>query len=172
MVERGDSLAIDLVRQNLEHKASKRYKGCVVSRLKIVPNEAVKCNAFAHEEEVQKSPHWYIENVKSPDGHMLLLNCEMHGAFRSHFHDRYVRPPDLPVQEFHSYLADFPFLEEVEAASCKGLVTECEVHEALKQVSLNKLPGLDGLSYEVYLRMSHVCPLKSYNCVQTNNHHW
>ena len=43
-----------------------------------------------------------------------------------------------------------------EAASCEGVVTECEVRDALKQVGLNKSPGLDGLPYEVYLRMSHM----------------
>ena len=36
------------------------------------------------------------------------------------------------------------------------MVTECEVRDALKQVSLNESPGLDGLPYEVYLRMSHM----------------
>ena len=41
-------------------------------------------------------------------------------------------------------------------ASCEGVVTECEVRDALKQVGLNKSPGLDGLPYEVYLRMSHM----------------
>ena len=55
-----------------------------------------------------------------------------------------------------SYLADFPRLGVAEAASCEGVVTECKVHDALKQVGLNKSPGLDGLPYEVYLRMSHM----------------
>ena len=41
-------------------------------------------------------------------------------------------------------------------AACKGLVTECEVCDALKQVSLKKLPGLVGLPYEVYLWMLHM----------------
>ena len=41
-------------------------------------------------------------------------------------------------------------------ASCEGLVTECEVRNVLKQVGLNKSPGLDGLPYKVYLRMSHM----------------
>ena len=36
-----------------------------------------------------------------------------------------------------------------------GLVTGCEVRDALKQIGLNKLPGLDGLPFEVYLRMLH-----------------
>ena len=36
------------------------------------------------------------------------------------------------------------------------MVTECEVCDALKQVGLNKSPGLDGLPYEVYLRMLHM----------------
>ena len=43
-----------------------------------------------------------------------------------------------------------------EAASCEGVITACEVRDALKQVGLNKSPGLDGLPYEVYLRMSHM----------------
>ena len=36
------------------------------------------------------------------------------------------------------------------------MVTECENRDALKQIGLNKSPGLDGLPYEVYLRMSHM----------------
>ena len=36
------------------------------------------------------------------------------------------------------------------------MVTQYEVRNALKQVGLNKSPGLDGLPYEVYLRMSHM----------------
>ena len=36
------------------------------------------------------------------------------------------------------------------------MVTECEVRDVLKQVGLNNSPGLDGLPYEVYLRMSHM----------------
>ena len=39
---------------------------------------------------------------------------------------------------------------------CEGLVTKCEVRKVLKQVGLNKSQGLDGLSYEEYLRMSHM----------------
>ena len=64
--------------------------------------------------------------------------------------------PDLPIQEFHDYLANFPRLQEAEVANCEGLVTECEVHVALKQVGLNKSPGLDGLPYKVYSRMLHM----------------
>ena len=75
----------------------------------------------------------------------------LRGAFQT-----FARCPDLPVQEFRSYLADLPRLQEAEAASCEGLVSECYVRNALKQVGLNKSSGLDGLPYEVYLRMSHM----------------
>ena len=110
----------------------------------------------AHEEEVQRFPSWYIDSVKSLNGRMLQLIHELHDTFQAHFHDCFARCPDLPFQEFHSYLADFPRLRAVEAASCEGVVTECEVHNALKQVDLNKSPGLDGLPYEVYLRLPHM----------------
>ena len=63
---------------------------------------------------------------------------------------------DLPFQGFRSYLVDFPCLHETEVTSCEELVTECDVRNAFKHVVLNKSPGLDGLPYEVYLRMSHI----------------
>ena len=62
-----------------------------------------------------------------------------------HFPYHFARCPDLPVQEFRSYLADFPRLREGEAASCEGLVTECEFRDSLKLVGLNKSSGLDDL---------------------------
>ena len=155
-VEREDSLAIDLARRDLEREASECYKGYIaISRLKRIPNEAVKCNMFACEEEVRRFPSQYTELVKSPDGHMLGLNCEMYKAFQAHFSNCFAHCPDLPVQEFCSYLADFPRLWEAEVASCEAVITECEVHDALKQVRLNKLSGLDDLLYEVYLRLPH-----------------
>ena len=79
----------------------------------------------------------------------------MHKAFRTHLYDSFTCCPDLLVQEFNRYLA-FPYVQEVEVAGCKGLVTECEVCNVLKQVSLNKSPGLDGLPHQVYLRMLHM----------------
>ena len=156
-VERQDSVAVDLARRNLECEARERYKGYVVrSRLKRVPNEAVKRNALAREEEVRTFLFRYIESVKSPDGHVLRSNREMREAIRAHFQDRFASFPDLPVQEFLSYLADFPRLDKAEVANCEGLVTECEVRDALKQVDRNKFLGLESLPYEVYLRLPHM----------------
>ena len=116
----------------------------------------MKSNATAHEEEVWRFPHQYIESVKSLDERLLWSKCEIHDAFRAHFRDHFACCPDLPVQEFHSYLADFYRLGVSEADSCKGVITECEVCDELKQVGLNKSQGLDGLPYEVYLRLLHM----------------
>ena len=126
------------------------------TRLKRVPNEAVKYNVFTHGEEVRRFPHQYIKFVKSLDGHALWSNHDMRVAFQVHFHDCFALYPDLLVQEFHSYLADFPDLREVEVASYESLVTECEVCNVLKQDDLKKLSELDGLPYDVYLRMLHM----------------
>ena len=152
-----DSLNVELARGDLERESSERYKGYVVrSRLKRVLNEAVKTNATAREEEVRRFPDRYIVSVKAPDGRLLRSSREIRDAFRAHFRGRFARCTDLPIREFRSYLADFPRLGAAEAAGCEGVVTECEVRDALKQVGLNKSPGLDGLPYEVYLRMSHM----------------
>ena len=108
----GDSLNVELARRELEREASERYNGYVVkSRLKRVFNEAVKSKAIARE-EVRRFPYRYIDSIKSPDGRVLLLNREIRDAFRAHFRDRFVRCPDLSLQEFSSYLADFSRLRE------------------------------------------------------------
>ena len=145
-VEGGDSLTVDLARRDFECEVSETYKGYIVrSRLKRVPNEAVKCNAITHEEKVRRFPFRYIQSVKFPDGHVLRSNREMREVFRAHIPERFTRWTDLTVQEFCSYIADFPCLPNAEVASCKGLVNECEVRDGLKQDDLNKLSGLDGL---------------------------
>ena len=156
-VEGGDSLAADLARRGLEREDSERYQGYVVrSRLERVSNEAVKLDTEMRKEELRRFSDRYIRSVVTPDGHRLQSTGEIREAFRAHFQARFAQLPNLPVQEFHNYLADFPHLREAEAASCEGRVTDCEVLEALKQVGLNKAPGLDGLPYELYLRMSHI----------------
>ena len=95
----------------------------------------MKSNVTAHEEEVRRFPDRYIDSVKSLDGRVLRAYREIHDAFRAHFRDRFARCPDLSLQEFRNYLADFPRLGVAEAAGCEGVITECEVRDALKQVS-------------------------------------
>ena len=115
----------------------------------------MKCNALAGEEEVRRFSFRHIELVKFPDRWVLGSNREIRKAFWAHFRDRFACCPNLLVQEFRSYLVDLPRLRETEAACCEGLVTKCEVRDVLKQVGLNKSRGLDGLPYEVYLRLPH-----------------
>ena len=86
---------------------------------------------------MRRFPDRYIGSVKAPDGQLLRSGREIRDAFRAHFRDRFARCTDLPLREFRSYLADLPHLGVAEAASCEGVVTECEVRDALKQVGLN-----------------------------------
>ena len=115
----------------------------------------MKSNATAREKSA-KVPR-SVRRVCQDRGRATLLHSsrEIRDAFRAHF--RIALPlPWSPDPEFRSYLADCPPPPGAEAAGCEGVVTECEVRDALKQVGLNKSPGLDGLPYEVYLRMSHM----------------
>ena len=129
----------------------------------------MKSNVIAREEEVRRFPGRYVDSVKSPNGRVLRSNCEIRDAFQAHFCNRFVRYPDLPLQKFCSYLADFPCFRATEAAGCEGVVTECEVRDTLKQVDLNKSPALDGLPYEMFLRLpsGYVQPL-----VRPGSHPW
>ena len=68
----------------------------------------MKLSATAREEEVRRFPVRYIDSVTSPEGCVLRSNREMRDTFRAHFRDRFTHCPHLPLQEFHSYLADFP----------------------------------------------------------------
>ena len=85
----------------------------------------MRCIVFMHKEELRRYTDRYIEFVKFPDRRMLRSNRKMREAFGMHFQDHFICCPDLPVQEFHNYLADFPRLGVTEAISCEGLVTEC-----------------------------------------------
>ena len=96
-------------------------------------------------EELRRFSFWPIKSVKSPDGGVLSLNHDMCDAFRAHFRDRFARCPDFSVQEFRSYLANFSRLREAEAADCEGLVTDCELRDALKQGWPQHIARIDGL---------------------------
>ena len=88
-------LTVELASGDLEREMSERYTGFVGrSRLKRVL-KAVKLNATAREEEVQRFPGRYIDSVKSPDERVLWPNREIRDAFRVHFRDRFARCPGL-----------------------------------------------------------------------------
>ena len=86
---------------------------------------------------MRKFPHRYIESIKSLDECMLRSSREIREVFWVHFRDRFARLPDLPLQEFRSYLADLPHLLKAEAAGCEGL--ECKFRDVLKSVDLEQV---------------------------------
>ncbi|CAE1227672.1 unnamed protein product [Acanthosepion pharaonis] len=119
-------------------------------------SEAVNLGADLRREEVRRGGDRYIREVEAPEGHTLRATDDMCEAFRRHFESRFTKEPGLREEEFRSYLADFPRLSPIEAASCEGEITEDEVYVVLKKVGRGKSPGLDGLPYELYLRLSHI----------------
>ena len=131
----------------------------------------MKTNATAREEEVRRFPDRYIGSVKAPDGRLLRSAREIRDAFRAHFRDCFARCTDLPLREFRSYLTDFPRLGVAEAASCEGVVTECEVRDALKQVGGTRWFALRSVLEDVARVCAHsdgyVQPL-----VRPGSHPW
>ena len=94
-------------------------------------------------------------SIKSFEFRGVAVYASNIAAERVSFYRQFTRCPDLPVQVFRNYLADFLCLREMEPVSCECMVTECEVRDTLKQVGFNKPSGLDDLSYKVFLRLPH-----------------
>ena len=107
-------------------------------------------------EELRHATDRHIANVTSPDGQRRITNETICGEFRQYFLKLFTREPGLSSAQFDTYLADFPRLSATEAAGCEGRIKEEEIPDALKSVGLDKSPGIDGLHYEVYLRLSHM----------------
>ena len=68
----------------------------------------------------------------------------------------WTREPELSSVQFDANLVDFSRLKPTEAARCEECVTEDEIRLMLKTVGTDKTPTIDGLPYEVYLRLSHM----------------
>ena len=83
---------------------------------------------------------------------LVYRNCHVLGRVQTLVWLRYLR----------CFTGAFPwslsqiFLWKNSPATCEGKVTKCGIRDALKQVSLNKSPGLDGLPYEIYLKLLHI----------------
>ena len=107
-------------------------------------------------EELRHAADRYITNVTSPDGQRRTTNEAICKEFRQYFLKLFTREPELSGAQFDTYRADFPRLSVTEAAACEGCITEDEVRQAVKSVGLDKSPGIDGLPYETYLRLSHM----------------
>ena len=107
-------------------------------------------------EELRHATDRHIASVTSPDGQRRTTNKAICGEFRQYFLKLFTREPGLSSAQFDTYLVDFPRLSATEAAGCEGRIKEEEIRDALKSVGLDKSPGIDGLPYEVYLRLSHM----------------
>ena len=68
----------------------------------------------------------------------------------------FTREPGLSSALFDTYHTDFPRLLVAEAAGCESCITEDDIQKAMNSVGSDKSPGIDGLPYEVYLRLSHM----------------
>lgn len=75
-------------------------------------------------------------------------------AFEQHF-ARLFRTSDRRNNraDFNVYLNSLPRLSVIEAESCKRTITAMEVQEMVKRCMSNRLPGLNGLSYKLYISM-------------------
>ena len=107
-------------------------------------------------EELGHAVDRHITSVTSPDGQRRTTNEAICKEFQQYFLKLFTMEPGLSSSQFDTYLADFPLLLATEVAGCEGCITEDEVWKAMKSVELDMSPGIDGLLYEVHLRLSHM----------------
>ena len=120
-------------------------KGFLVrSRLKRVLNEALKCEVFPIGISIPSIPRMGACCDR-------LTRCVM--PFGCTF---VIALPAVLISRFRSFVAILPTPPASGRLKWLVAITECEVRDALKQVGLNKSPGLYGLPYEVYLRLLHM----------------
>ena len=156
-VEEGDSASVTIIKAQLASLTDKEHQALAIrARLKRMPQEATNMAAELRAEELRQAADRHIARVTLPDGRTVTTNQGVLEAFRSYYQELFAMEPGLSLEQFDTYLADFSRLSTTEAARCEGGITEDEVIEALKRVGLNKSPGIDGLPYEVYLRLSHI----------------
>ena len=106
-------------------------------------------------EELRRAADRHTASITLPDGQRRTTKEAVCKEFQLYFENIFTRGLGLSSAQFDTYPTDFPRLSVTEAAGCEGRITEDEVQDALKSVGLDKFPGIDGLPYEVYLRLSY-----------------
>ena len=153
----GDSGQVNIAKAELASLQVKEYQALVVrARLKRMSWKAANMAQELRAEELRHAAYQHIASVTSPDGQRRTTNEVICREFRQYLLKHFTREPGLSSAQFDTYLADFPRLSATEAAGCEGRIKEEEIREALKSVGLDKSPGIDGLPYKVYLRLSHM----------------
>ena len=145
----GDSGQVNIAKAELASLQVMEHQALVVRpRLKRMSCEAMNMA----QELLRHAADRHIACVTSPDGQRRITNEAICKEFRQYFLKLFTREPGLSSAQFDTYLADFPCLSATKAAGCEGLIKE----EALKSAELDKSPGINGLPYEVYLKLSHM----------------
>ena len=156
-VRRGDPDSVNIAKAELASLLIKKDQALVVrARLNRMSPEATNMAAELRLEELRSASNRHIASVTSPDGRQVTTDKGICEEFRSYFQDLFTREPGLSSAQFDTYLADFPCLEATESAGCEGHITEAEIREAISNVGTEKTPGIDGLPYELYLRLSPI----------------
>ena len=153
----GDSRQVKIAKAELVSLHVKEHQALVVwARLKRMSCEATNMAQELRAEELRHAADRHIASVTSPDGQRQTTNQAICKEFQQYFQKLFTREPELSRAQSDTYLADFPRLSVTKAAGWEGGIKEDEIREALKSVGLDKSPGIDGLPYEVYLRLSHM----------------
>ena len=103
-------------------------------------------------EELRDASWQHIISVTLPDGQHQTTNKGICKEFCYYFLKFFTREPRSSSAQFKAYLFNLFWLE---AVGCERHIIEDEIWKILKTAGTDETPGIDGLPYKVWLRLSH-----------------
>ena len=152
-VNSGEQLSglLEELKAELESKLLSKAKGAQLrARIQWAEEGEASTAYFLRQERVQGQQS-LISGVRRVDGSIASSTKEMLTVWRDFYYGLF---SSIPLQEEQEqFLGSLERkLSPSESETCEGAVTEAECEQALRLMSTNKAPGVDGFPAEFYAR--------------------
>jgi hypothetical protein len=135
----------------LEDYLLKQAKGAQVRAHIQWTEDGERCTSFFFRQEKTRRSRSIIKSISRPDGSFATTSQGILQVFRSYYQDLFTSE-SLDEHEQQFFISNIQFrLNKAECRSCEGPMLQEECFKALKNMSHNKSPGLDGIPAEFYL---------------------
>ncbi|XP_077862010.1 ATP-binding cassette sub-family C member 8-like [Saccoglossus kowalevskii] len=140
---------LDETKSLLEKLMMTESKGAAIrSRYKML-NENDAPTSFFFDLEKYKGNRKMMSQLKQPNGEVTELQSGMRKLAWDFYSDLF-SPDNVSPECQNVILADLPQLNSIKRENCDAPITHEELTNAMKLISSNKTPGIDGLPVEYY----------------------